>query len=275
LTHGRLSDDVTEMRGGNARGGIQALDAALQLLKAMATFDTPASLTDLARAAGMPASKAHRYLASFAHAGLVVQERRSGLYDLGPGAAQFGLAALARNAFVNRASDRLGDLTSETGLTALLVVWGDLGATVVRWQRAPTIFITSLGLGTTMPLLNSASGRVFLAFLPKHITADRLRQEVERAASDGILIPDCDYTPTSITSLVARIRADGVAAIDGRFIPGLNAISAPILNWQEEAEAAVTLIGTRRDIIAVDGQIAQHLRDFVRSISIVRSLENR
>ena len=46
----------------HARGGIQALDAALQLLLAMGTFRGPVALSDLARAANMPVSKAHRYL---------------------------------------------------------------------------------------------------------------------------------------------------------------------------------------------------------------------
>jgi DNA-binding IclR family transcriptional regulator len=32
--------------------------------------------------------------------------------------------------------------------------------------------------------------------------------------------------------------------VDGRFIPGLVAIAAPILDWQHEVQAVVTLVGT-------------------------------
>lgn len=255
---------------GKARGGIQALDAALQVLKAMAIFDGPVTLSDLARAAEMPPSKAHRYLASFIHAGLVVQQHRSGRYDLGPFAAQFGLAALARSDFVNKSADRLGELVATTGLTALLVVWGNLGATIVRWERASTFFMTSLGIGTTLPLLNSASGRIFLAYLPKHLTKARLRIEVERSREAGIVWPDCDLTPEGIAALIARVRSEGAASIDGRFIPGLNAVAAPILNWQGEAEAVVTLIGSHREIADTRGPIASQLIAFTTSLSIAR-----
>jgi IclR helix-turn-helix domain len=39
-----------------ARGGIQALDGALRVLRTMSKGSSPIALTDLARAAGMPAS---------------------------------------------------------------------------------------------------------------------------------------------------------------------------------------------------------------------------
>src|SRR3546814_11088068 len=59
------------------RGGIQALDTALRLLQVLGSMPGPTGLSDLARRAGMPASKAHRYLASFVKAGLVEIGRAS------------------------------------------------------------------------------------------------------------------------------------------------------------------------------------------------------
>lgn len=251
-----------------ARGGVQALDAALQVLRVMASFSGPVSLTDLARAAGMPASKTHRYLASFIHAGLVVQRERSGRYDLGPQAVAFGLAALARNDFVNRAADRLEDLGAATGLTALLSVWGDQGATVVRWERAASFTVTSLGLGSTLPLLTSASGRVFLAFMPRRLTQARLNLEVAHAREAGLRWEDLEPNPDGVEALVATVRRERMAHVDGRFIPGLKAIAAPVTNWQGEIEAAATLIGTREDMLDADSPARRRLREFTMELSI-------
>ena len=111
----------------STKGGIQALDAALHMLKVMATFPGPVSLSDLARRAEMPPSKVHRYLASFATAGFVIQRERSGKYDFGPEATKLGLNAVGRVDFVNVASDHLLHLAESTGLTALLTVWGTHG----------------------------------------------------------------------------------------------------------------------------------------------------
>lgn len=273
MEDGGMTNDeaVAEEDGaGNARGGIQALDAALVVLRAMTEFDGPVALSDLARSASMPASKVHRYLASFIHAGLVMQASRSGRYQLGPFASTLGIAALARTDFVNQAAEEVAGLCEATGLTVLLSVWGNQGATVVRWCRAPSPVVTSFGLGSTLPLLTSSSGRVFLAYLPKSLTLQRLLIETERALESGLSIPDVDLSPGGIDRLIESIRADGFASVDGRFVPGLRAIAAPILNWQGEAEAAVTLISTSDAILSPTGQAVKQLRAFVARLSSQR-----
>ena len=266
---GPVLDDVAET---HARGGIQALDAALSVLEALAAYGGSAGVTDLARSTGMPASKAHRYLASFVHAGLVVQSGRSGRYSLGPFAAQLGLAALSRNDFVNRAADGLEELCLQSGMTALLTVWGNQGATVVRWQRAPSPVVTSFGLGSTLPLLNSASGRIFLAFLPRRLTEKAVEAELHQARAAKVTWPDLDATPESIEHLIETVRREKIALVDGRFIPGLRALGAPILNWQGEAEAAITLIGTDDDLLAEGSAARRYLAAFVARLSIGDSI---
>jgi len=248
-------------------GGIQSLDAALSLLKALAASRNAMTLTDLARAAEMPATKAHRYLASFAAAGFVEQRERSGRYDLGPASLALGLSAMNRNDGINRAADQMPRLVEETGLTALLSIWGDHGPTVVRWERAAAFFITSLGLGTTMPLLNSATGRVFLAYLPQSVLQDRLGREVALAKTRPDAFRDTKTDGAGLQDLVRRTRDDGYASVDGRFIPGLAAIAAPVLDWQGEAAFAVTLIGTDAAITIPDGQAVRALKSFCRSFS--------
>jgi DNA-binding IclR family transcriptional regulator len=224
--------------------GIQALDAALRVLLEMGKAKGPATLSDIARACDMPPSKVHRYLASFQQAGLVEQAERSGRYDLGRGAAQLGLSAISRYDFVNCASDGLPELSATTGLSSLLSVLGNEGATVIRWQRGTSPAVTSVGLGTTLPLLKSATGRVFLAWAPRAPLQGMLEAELRLAQRNPNLFPDITATQKGIDALVEATRSNGFASVDGRFIPGLVAIAAPILDWQGEAQAVVTLVGT-------------------------------
>lgn len=223
--------------------GLTSLDAALGVLAHLATLDAPSQLSDIARACGMPPSKVHRYLASFVSAGLVRQEGRSGRYDLGPAALQLGLAALARHDFVNAAADGLAGLSIETGMTVLLSVWANRGATVVRWERGSTPTDTSMGLGTTLPLLNSATGRVFLAWGPQRAIAPGVEGQLRRLAKHPGLCGDFEPTKAGIKALADGTRARGYAFVEGRFIPGLVAAAAPVLDWQGEAQAAITLVG--------------------------------
>jgi len=249
-------------------GGVQSLDAALRLLLALRDRAGPVALSEIARDCDMPLSKAHRYLASFLNAGLVVQAGRSGKYDLGPGAIELGLAALGRLDFVNRTADAMPDLCAATGMTVLLSVWGSQGATVVRWERAAAPLVTSMGLGTALPLLNSASGRVFLGWAPPAMIAAQLRAELARAEVTPRLAPDLPPGPEGPARLAAGIRARGFATVDGKFIPGLVAAGAPILDWQGQAQAAVTLIGTDPRSIRADAPQVAALKRFCAQHSI-------
>ena len=251
-------------------GGLKSLDSALAVLAFLARRDGPLGLSDIARGCGMPASRAHRYLASFVAAGLVRQEGRSGRYDLGPEAMQLGLAALARLDFVNRAADGLPELARRTSMTVLLAVWGGGGATVVRWERGATPTVTSMGLGTSLPLLNSATGRVFLAWAPRLAIQGALDGELRRAARNAALLPDARPTRAGVAALAADVRANGFACVDGQFIPGLVAVAAPLLDWQGEAQAAVTLVGVDPAAIRPSAPEVAALTNFCRLNSTYR-----
>jgi DNA-binding IclR family transcriptional regulator len=247
--------------------GIQALDAALRVLAELGKAKGPSTLSDLARASEMPPSKVHRYLASFQRAGLVEQTERSGRYDLGRGAALLGLSAIARHDFVNRTSDGLAELSAITGFSSLLSVWGNEGATVIRWERAPSPAVTSIGLGTTLPLLKSATGRVFLAYAQPAALQVQLEAELRLAQRNPNLFPDLSPTQKGIDNLKEATRQSGFASVDGRFIPGLVAIAAPILDWQNEAQAVVTLVGTDPTATEPESQPVRTLIAFCKAQS--------
>jgi len=222
----------------SAAGGIQSVDVALRIVVKLAHLNGPVSLTDLARACDLAPSKVHRYLASFVAAGMVTQSGRSGKYDLGPAALELGLAAMARLDFVNRCSDAMPDLRDATGMTALLSVWGSQGATVVRWEKAPAPVITSMGLGTSLPLLTSASGRVFLSYAAPGTIESKLTEELN--------FSDIDFSDIDVDLLRNETRRLGYSTVDGYFIPGLVACAAPVLDWQGYVQCVITLIGRMR-----------------------------
>jgi len=257
---------------GDAGAGLKSLEAALRVLAHMARRDGPLGLSEIARDCAMPPSKVHRYLASFLAAGLVSQEMRSGRYDLGPEAMQLGLAALSRLDFVNHTADGLKALAADTAMTVLLAVWGSGGATVVRWQRGITPTVTSIGLGTSLPLLNSATGRVFLAWAPPEATHALLDAELRRVARNPSLLPDATPSKAGVAALAQGVRAQGYASVDGQFIPGLVAIAAPILDWQGQAQAVVTLVGVDPKAAHPGAPEVATLRAFCKAHSVPKGL---
>ena len=158
------------------RAGIQSVEVGFELLNALSMAPGALMLRDLAAAAGMSAAKAHRYLVSFQRMGLVIQDPLSTRYDLGPAALRLGLASLARMDAVRLARERVDALLAETGHTLAIAVWGNQGPTMVHWVEAPQSIPVTLRLGDVMPLLTSATGRCFAAFMGQH---ERDRQRIE------------------------------------------------------------------------------------------------
>jgi DNA-binding IclR family transcriptional regulator len=215
------------------RRGIQSIETGIRVLEAIERADGPLALKDLSASAGLDPSSAHRYLASFVHCGLVRQDPDA-RYDFGPLALSMGLAAMQRLDPVQLAERALPALVAETGYTALLSVWSNRGPTVVHWQRSKNPFTTNLALGSVLPIFRSATGAVMVAFLPTTVTAEAVAAESRRENVDR----------EAFSRAVERARRTRLAFVDSSVIPGLSAIAGPVLDWNGEVVAAVTLIGT-------------------------------
>src|SRR5207247_4766113 len=94
------------------------------------------------------------------------------------------------------------------------------------------------GLGSVLPISRSATGAVLVAFLPETVTGDAIAAEARRE----------DIDRAAFTRAVERARKTRLAFVDSSVIPGLSAVSSPVLQWNGEAEAAVTLIGPDREL---------------------------
>jgi len=238
------------------RRGIQSIDTGIRLLEVMERADGPLALKELSAKADLDPSSAHRYLASFVRCGLVRQDPDT-RYDFGPLALHIGLAAVRRIDLVQVTERALPALVAETGYTALLAVWSNRGPTVVHWQRGPTPFVTNLALGSVLPVSRSATGAVFVAFLPATVTADALAAEARRETIDR----------DAFARAVERARKTRLAFVDSSVIPGLAAVSSPVLHWNGEAAATVTLIGPDHELARASHPAALALRKLCDRLS--------
>ncbi|MEO1657738.1 MAG: IclR family transcriptional regulator [Pseudomonadota bacterium] len=218
-----------------SRRGIQSLEIATELLIVLMNGGRSMALKDLSAQSGMPPSKVHRYLSSFIRTGLVRQDPISGHYDLGPTAMRLGLAALARFDLLDEAHRVMRAMAQESGLTAILSIWGDMGPTVVRWARAQEQLVTSLALGSVLPVTRSATGHVFAAFLPQALTKSFVAKE-----GGG----------KEFEKLLRTVRQHRISSVDSSFIPGLCALAAPVLDAQGEAAAVMTLLSSSQELLS-------------------------
>lgn len=242
------------------RAGIQSVEVAARLLDAMAAADGALPLKELADAAGMPASKAHRYLVSLSRTGMVEQDAVTGFYDFGRKALAVGLAALGRIDVVAVATRALRGLSDRTGATAVLAVWGEYGPTVVRFEENAQPVRMNVRVGSTLPTSRSAIGQIFAAFLPAVATESQIATENRQFGGP--------LDVAAFDSILADIRRRRLNRNVGNYIPGVSAIAAPVFDAQGRLVAVVGLLGHQASLdTSWKGSVAGTLDLTARDIS--------
>lgn len=224
--------------------GVQSVEIGLSVFDCLVRQDAPCSLSDLARRLGMHRAKAYRYLISLQRAGWVAQDPVNSLYEPGPAVRDLSLRWLSRQDSLGLAADAARGLCESQGETCFVALWGPGGATVVRVFQPQRVVSISIAEGATLDAGSSATGRVFSAW---------------RKA-------DPDRVPISV---LARIRQDGFAAVEGDHVAGINALSAPVFDAQGRLVLALTLVGPASSLgIQPDGAAARALLSACRQVSM-------
>jgi len=222
------------------RAGIQSVEVGFGLLEVLSQARGPLMLRDLAAAAGMSAAKAHRYLVSFQRLQLVVQDTGT-RYDLGPAALKLGLASLSRLDAVKLARERIAAVMEKIGHTLALAVWGNHGPTIVHWEESPQAVTVNLRLGDVMPLLSSATGRCFAAYLSKEAITPLLKEEISRAHKQGRR--DVPTTLAEARTLLDEVRSRGAARVVDTLLPGIVGFCAPVFDSDGHIALGMVALG--------------------------------
>jgi len=256
------------------RAGIQSVEVGFSLLDVLAAAPGPLMLRDLALAAGMSAAKAHRYLVSFQRLALVTQDAASTRYDLGPAALKLGLAALSRLDSMKLARQRLPALMAQMGQTLALAVWGNQGPTLVHWEASPQPVTVNLRLGDVMPLLSSATGLCFAAFMapklappsPHNRLALLLRDELARHRK--LARGDVPASMADAAALLDEVRQRGLARAVNTLLPGVAGFCAPVFDADGHLALGVVALGSLATFDAAwDGAVAGPLAAAARQLS--------
>jgi DNA-binding IclR family transcriptional regulator len=220
--------------------GIQSVEVAGPLLRALVVAGGPAALSTLARSSGMAPSKARKYLASLVRVGLVSQENAGGKYRLGSFALELGLAAMRQLEVLDVAQEALNALREELDTTVSLAIWTAGGPALVRWAQTPYM-AHPIRLGTVFPLLTSAPGRVFLAYLDEGQTRELAAAELARAK--GAATAGGLRNAGDVKRLATEVKRSGLCSMQSIVAPGVDVVSAPVFDHTNAIVAAIVVVG--------------------------------
>ena len=249
-----------------ASTGIQSIENGTPVLRALVQAKGPLSLTAIASASGMAPGKAHKYLASYIRAGLVVQNESGGRYDLGPFALELGVAAMRRIDVMEIAQPALDDLRNSLGHTTSLAIWANHGPTIMRIAETPDILSVAVRFGTVMPLLTSSFGRIFAAYMDRRMTQGMLQAEL--ADPNGMAAQAGLKSLADVEAMVSQFRARRMSVAENLSTPGRAALSAPIFDHNNRMVAAIAVIAVQGRLdLAVEGRPARELANTARKLS--------
>jgi len=225
---------------------VRVVELGTSVLRAVGRLGGSATLSELSAFVHQPPSKTHRYLQALMASGFIEHDATTEAYRLGAESLSLGLMALAGIDVVSAATDPIAALSAQINETVLLAIWGNHGATVVHVKEPLRRVTVVTRVGSVLPLLSSASGLIFAAYLPEEDTP-------RNAAAERRL---------------KIVRHSGLAAVQGLFFPGIDALAAPVVDAAGKLAAAVTVLGPTTSFDAsLAGTVAGRLARTAAAIS--------
>jgi DNA-binding IclR family transcriptional regulator len=244
--------------------GIRSLETGIRVFQEVHRLSRPATLTEIAKLSRMEPAKAHRYCVSLIRTGLLQQDGR-GLYAVGP----FGFSLSRHETDLDNARAltiaALPHLVAQIGETVFVASWGQTGPVIVKVEDAPKPIAIRPTTKGDLPLLNSSTGRVFVAYMD-----EARRDGLIETAFNLAQIParDRGRQRRDFLTHLEDVKKYGIARTTGERYPGLVSFSAPIFDHNGRVVLALTSFGLSGSFpSAWNAALPRALRDYVMKLT--------
>lgn len=231
---------------------VRVLDRAMQVLSCFDDKNPERGVSEVAQILGLHKATVHRIMVTLLNGGYLERASDGEKYRLGIHLAEMGLIAVRRLDFRREAIPHMHALQERFGENCDLSIFSRgevLYLEVVQSRHALRIAARP---GQRLPAYCTASGKVFLAFLPSG--------EVDALLSEP-LIRHTEKTITSRERLVEeleKVRARGYAYDDGEYEVGVRAVAAPIRN---SSDRVIAVLGVPGPATRMDAERAAEIAD--------------
>lgn len=241
---------------------VRSVERALQILSAFDGAHAERGVSEIAQITGLHKATAHRIIMTLLNAGFLERAADGEKLRLGLRLVELGLGALRQLDLRRAAFPYMQQLVERFQETCDLSIF-DRGRVlyieVVHCEHSLTI---TTRVGRRLPAHCTASGRVFLAFLPADVVEPLLSESLTACTENTIV---------SVTRLRAELeetRQRGYGLDNEEFERGIRAISAPIRDIDGNIIAAISMPGPASRLTPERiPEIAQALMEAASAIS--------
>ena len=238
---------------------IQSVDRAIRVLTALQGARRM-SLSELAARLELAPSTTHGIVRSLVEHGMVVQERGSSRYQLGPAVLRLGNVYLDTLELRSRAVPWAEDLARRTGLAVRTGVLLIDDVVIIHHEPRPDGSRQMPEVGIVIPAHASALGKALLAFLPDD--EERVLASDDLRSMTGETITAADV----LSDQLDEIRTSGVAVEQDEAVLGESSLASPVFDSYGEAVGAIgVVIPSTGDVLG--DQAREAVRETARAVS--------
>ncbi|MDO8212666.1 IclR family transcriptional regulator [Conexibacter sp. CPCC 206217] len=214
---------------------VETAARALQLLRAVAALDRPASLGEIVEVLGWSKPAVYRLVRTLETEGALRQQDGRG-YVMGPAMITLGQAALRATRLPEIARPHMERLAAELSETIVLTVLDGDEVVYVDRIEADQLLIPRTRLGSRLPAYCTSTGQMLLSGLDD--------DEVRRRVAGREFVQRAPHTLKSIEELLERLdetRRRGYAINDEELAVGHRAAAAPVFDHSDRVVAAISV----------------------------------
>ena len=239
-----MSSGSTKERG-NGRGVapayfVPALEKGLDVLECLAARSVPLTQAQLARTLNRRASELFRVLTTLERRGYILRDPISGAYGLTLRLYELGHAHSPYAGLLRAAERPMRDLAGATRESCHLSVINGGKVLVLCEEMAPARVRLSIEVGSAIPILRAASGRLLLAHLE-----DARRQETIGLDTEAPRLPATEQR--ALHDRLALIRARGYEEARSESFEGVSDLAVLVGSAGSRVQAALAITGLARD----------------------------
>ena len=209
-----------------------ALEKGLDVLELLSRSEVPLSATQIAQQLGRSSGEIFRMVVVLEQRGYI-KLTDGDRYSLTLRLFDLAMRDNSVRSLTAAATKVMAVIAAETQQSCHLVIYNNGRGSVIANEVPSTDRTFSVGLGTNVPLLDSCSGHVLLAFSDV--------EKREQMLAQAKLISKPKQSSASIQRIIDKVQKRGYESIKSPQISGVHDISYPIFDHSGDAVAALAI----------------------------------
>jgi IclR family transcriptional regulator, KDG regulon repressor len=241
---------------------LQTLSNAIDVLTIFETESEPLSISELVKKTSLNRTTLYRILSTLRAKGLLELDNDTGKYRLGIKIVQMSSLVLQRMSIREVARPYLESLRERVSETIHLSVLNDKKVIYIEKLEVPQAIFMGSYIGWVAPLYCTAAGKVLLSaqnedYIQEYVDTAVFQNYTQKTLAD----------PQSLREDLERIKSRGYSIDGEEMIEGLTCFSAPIVDDQNHAIAALSISGPTSRMTQDKENIIQEVLKCAQQIS--------